>query len=401
MTFTLPPRIGSVCTGYGGLDEAVQQVYGGELVWVADNDPGAAAILAHHHPDIPNLGDITAVNWTDVPPVDVLTMGFPCQDVSVAGQRAGLLEGNRSGLWRHCARAINELNPDLVVIENVPGLLSSPADSDVEPCTWCLGDADGEPPLRALGAVLGDLAVLGRDAEWVSVPASGVGACHHRRRVFILAWPVAWAAHATGQGLEDGREGRPARGAAPAAHANGDAVREQPVPDAGRRSTALAGLARTEAPADPAHVGRQRGGQHGDGGPDLRTTISALAAADADREPRLERRNPAPGETAGGGASAVDCGCDRAPWGRYAPAIHRWEQVTGRAAPVPVDERGRLAVPFVEWMQGLEEGRVTGVPGLSRKAMLKALGNGVVSLQAVAALPLLHARAGMRAGVPA
>lgn len=356
-------RIGSLCTGYGGLDDAVQQTFGGELAWVADNDPGATAILAHHYPKVPNLGDITAVDWADVPPVDVLTMGFPCQDVSVAGQRAGLLEGNRSGVWRHCARAIEALNPQMVVIENVPGLLSSPADGDVEPCPWCLGDPGDEPPLRALGAVLADLAGLGFDAEWTSLDASAVDACHKRRRVFILAWPVAWAAHATGQGLEDGRQGRPARGAAPAAH--------------------------------PAHLGLSRGGQHGNGGLDLRTAIGVLAASDTDSESCDERRIPAPGETQGGGASAVDCGCDRAPWGRYAPAIHRWEQVMGRGAPAPVDDRGRLAVPFVEWMQGLAEGHVTAVPGLSRKAMLKALGNGVISRQAAVALPLLAARAGV------
>jgi DNA (cytosine-5)-methyltransferase 1 len=69
----------------------------------------------------------------------------------------------------------------------------------------------------------------------------------------------------------------------------------------------------------------------------------------------------------------------------------------GGPAPAPVDDRGRLAVPFVEWMQGLDEGHVTAVPGLSRKAMLKALGNGVVTLQAAVALPLLAARAGVTA----
>lgn len=69
--------------------------------------------------------------------------------------------------------------------------------------------------------------------------------------------------------------------------------------------------------------------------------------------------------------------------------------MTGRAAPAPVDENGRLAPLFVEWMQGLNEGHVTAAPGLSRKAMLKALGNGVISLQAMAALPVLAARAGV------
>ncbi|MEV1082135.1 DNA cytosine methyltransferase, partial [Streptomyces sp. NPDC050211] len=73
------PRIGSVCTGYGGLDEAVQAVFGGSLAWVADNDPGASRILAHRHPGVPNLGDITAVGWHDVEPVDIYVGGYPCQ----------------------------------------------------------------------------------------------------------------------------------------------------------------------------------------------------------------------------------------------------------------------------------------------------------------------------------
>ena len=135
------------------------------------------------------------------------------------------------------------------------------------------------------------------------------------------------------------------------------------------------------------------GGQHGSGGLDLRTAVAAVAVADADGEPRDQRRHPAPGETQGGGASAVGCGCDRAPWGRYASAVHRWEQVIGRAAPSPVDGRGRLSPAFVEFLMGLSEGHVTAVPGLSRNAQLKALGNGVVPAQAAAALRLLTARA--------
>lgn len=295
-------RIGSLCTGYGGLDEAVQQTFGGNLAWVADNDPGAAAILAHHYPNVPNLGDITAVKWADVPPVDVLTMGFPCQDVSVAGQRAGLLEGNRSGVWRHCARAIEALQPSLVVIENVPGLLSSRADGDVEPCPWCLGDPGDEPPLRALGAVLADLASLGFDAEWTSLDASAVGACHKRRRVFVLAWP----AHTEGAGLEDGRQGRPARNAAdasdaqgvgrgegrpeparqqgrprvvrsssaPAADADGDTVWEQPVPIPERCGAPVAGRATAEPPANSASLG------HGHPRPASERRMAAPAVTD-------------------------------------------------------------------------------------------------------------------------
>jgi hypothetical protein len=62
----VPPRIGSLCTGYGGLDEGVRSVLGGEVAWVADNDPGAAAILAHRFSSLPNLGDISAVDWSAV-----------------------------------------------------------------------------------------------------------------------------------------------------------------------------------------------------------------------------------------------------------------------------------------------------------------------------------------------
>ena len=73
------PSIGSLCSGYGGLDLAVQQVLGGTVAWHAETDPGASRILARHWPHAPNLGDITTIDWGDVPRVCVLTAGFPCQ----------------------------------------------------------------------------------------------------------------------------------------------------------------------------------------------------------------------------------------------------------------------------------------------------------------------------------
>ena len=85
MTF----RIGSLCTGYGGLDLAVESVLGGEFAWVADNDLGAAAILAHRFPSVPNLADITVTDWAAVEPVDVLAAGFPCQDLELRRPRRG------------------------------------------------------------------------------------------------------------------------------------------------------------------------------------------------------------------------------------------------------------------------------------------------------------------------
>jgi DNA (cytosine-5)-methyltransferase 1 len=171
----------------------VHSVLGGSTAWVSEIDPGACRILAHRLPDVPNLGDITAVNWANVEPVDILTGGFPCQDVSHAGARAGMGPGTRSGLWSRMADAIDHLRPSLVIAENVRGLLSAEAASDVEPCPWCLGDGAGEPPLRALGAVLADLAELGYDASWYGLRAADVGAPHGRFRVFVLAWPAGTA----------------------------------------------------------------------------------------------------------------------------------------------------------------------------------------------------------------
>ena len=83
-------RLGSLCTGYGGLDMAVQQVLGARLVWVADNDRHVRELLRQHHPHVPNLGDIGTLDWTSVEPIDLLSAGFPCQDISFAGRGAGI-----------------------------------------------------------------------------------------------------------------------------------------------------------------------------------------------------------------------------------------------------------------------------------------------------------------------
>jgi DNA (cytosine-5)-methyltransferase 1 len=191
----------------------VQAVTGGRLVAVAEHAPppakvpkppqAAARLLAHHYPTIPNLGDVSRIDWAPWRGrVSGITGGFPCQDVSHAGLQAGLAVGTRSGLWYEFARAIVELQPALVVIENVTGLRSARAGDpeevtdeeagDVEPGAGGLGDAHGRDArpvqLRALGAVLGDLAELGFDAEWVSIRASDVGAAHRRERVFVMAY---------------------------------------------------------------------------------------------------------------------------------------------------------------------------------------------------------------------
>jgi DNA (cytosine-5)-methyltransferase 1 len=183
-------RGGCLFAGAGALELAVGPVLDVDPVWFVENDPAASLVLAHHWPGVPNYGDITTVDWDSVEPIDLLTGGFPCTDVSAAGKRAGLRPGTRSGLWSHMAYAINKLRPKLVVIENVRGLLSTDAHCDLEPCPWCLGDNEGRP-MRALGAVLADLASIGYDARWCGIRASDVGAPHGRFRVFIIAWPTS------------------------------------------------------------------------------------------------------------------------------------------------------------------------------------------------------------------
>jgi DNA (cytosine-5)-methyltransferase 1 len=182
-------KIGSLFSGYGGLDLAVAKVTGATVAWHCEWDDAPSKILEKHFPGVPNYRDVTKVDFTKVEPVDILTGGFPCQDLSLAGKRAGLKDGTRSGLWSEFARAIEEIQPKLVVIENVRGLLSAKADNGVEYSEEELASLNGKPAIRAMGAVLGSLADLGFDARWQGVRASDAGAPHQRFRIFIVAYP--------------------------------------------------------------------------------------------------------------------------------------------------------------------------------------------------------------------
>lgn len=182
--------LGSLFTGYGGLDMAVEEVFGARTVWVSDNYPGACKVIERRFPEVPNLGDITKIDWSEVDPVDILAGGTPCQDLSTAGRRAGMTEGTRSNLWVQMREGINELRPRFVVWENVRGAYSAGADSAMGRSQRRL-EGSSVPPegpsLRALGRVLGDLASLGYDSQWCGLRASDVGAPHQRHRIFLLA----------------------------------------------------------------------------------------------------------------------------------------------------------------------------------------------------------------------
>lgn len=380
------PRIGSLCTGYGGLDSAVRQVFGGETVWHADIDPGASAILAHHWPHVPNLGDLTATDWHQV--VDtfgrphIVTGGYPCQPFSDAGLRKGT-EDERH-IWPHIANALRVLRPRIVVLENVRGHLG-----------------------RGFDTVLADLARLGFDAQWCLASASEVGAPHRRTRLFVLAVATDTAniGHERSGRTWDGRsglaDGRLAAADAERLGREGQRGDTGAQPEWSASATVGCGPAGGRAVAADAD-GRGREGhaqRHGDaleGQPEDQSRLDSHgpsvcreAAADSEGFGRGEgRTEPArqQGRPGAPGSGAPD-------WGSYGPAIRRWEAVTGRTAPWATDVRGRLSPRFVEWMQGLAPGHVTDVPGLTRTAQLKALGNGVVPAQAAAAIRLLHARA--------
>lgn len=164
--------VGSLFSGIGGLDLGLERA-GMTVRWQSEIDPYACRVLAKHWPHVPNLGDITQIEWSNIEPVDLICGGYPCQPFSLAGVRRG--DTDPRHLWPHFADAIRVLRPRYALLENVPGHLS-------------LG----------FGRVLGDLAELGFDAEWDCIPAAAVGAPHLRYRVIIVATNTDVEQHQSG-----------------------------------------------------------------------------------------------------------------------------------------------------------------------------------------------------------
>lgn len=152
----------SLCTGYGGLDLAVEEFFEAQLIGCADIDKYASLAIEKHF-NVPNYGDIRNVLDLDIE-FDILTAGYPCQPFSHAGQRKGLDDARH--IWPTIAEIIGKFRPRIVVLENVRGHLS-------------LGFKE----------VLKDLASLGYDARWQIVRASDVGAPHQRARIFVVSYP--------------------------------------------------------------------------------------------------------------------------------------------------------------------------------------------------------------------
>lgn len=342
-------RLGSLCTGYGGLDTAVQAVFGGETVWVADVDKGANKIIAHRYPNVPNIGDIATAAWDQLEPVDILTAGYPCQPFSHAGQRKGT--NDERHLWPYVREAVRVLRPRLTVLENVAGH-------------------------RSLGfdRVLGDLAEDGLHVWWTSIRASDIGAPHRRERLFIFATPDT---------------------SGPGTRRNGGTVPSS-LEEVGRTDLQLPATLHGSLLPTPRATDGSKGGpnQRGSSGdlmlPSAVALLPTSAVADIEggRRTRSGSRNT---ELLLNGIAAEDR------WADYAPAITHWERILGRAAPAPTQASSKgnpqLSPAFVEWLMGLPEGHVTDVPGITRNEALKALGNGVVPQQAEAAIRWLLTRA--------
>lgn len=166
-------RVLDLFSGIGGFSLGLERTGGFETVAFCEIEEFPRRVLAKHWPGVPIYDDVRTLTAerlaADGIAVDVVCGGFPCQDLSAAGRRAGI-EGERSGLWSELSRIIGELRPAYAIVENVPDLLNG------ERGAW-------------FGRVLGDLAALRYDAEWHCIPAAAVGADHERDRVWIIAYP--------------------------------------------------------------------------------------------------------------------------------------------------------------------------------------------------------------------
>ena len=418
-------RIGSLCSGYGGLDLAAEALFGARTVWHAEYDAAPSKILAERWPGVPNHRDITTTDWTTVEPIEILTAGYPCQPFSAAGKRKGT--DDERHLWPYVRDAIRVLRPRFVLLENVAGH-------------------------RSLGfdRVLGDLAEDGLHARWCSLRASDIGAPHHRERLFILAYPAYSASSGWDGWTRDAQRQAEER---EAAAGSGEGVR---APDADRLgrgqgagqssagepevAAAVGGHAALPDVVLPTPTATQYGSnQSASPGAAVRPSLDgvvrdmlpgvAVAYATGDLLPtpttydakddahlplHVDHPNlaaeaavrvlptPNASDATGGGADpasrvghsnqVIDAVLTADLWGKHGPAIQRWEQVF-RPAPSPTEPnkngRPRLNAAFAEWMMGLPSGWVTDVDGLTRGDQLKAIGNGVVPQQARAAFQWL------------
>jgi len=176
---------GSLFSGIGGIDLGFEWA-GIETKWQVEIDEYCQKLLSIRFPHTKKFTDVRKVGSHNLEQVDIISGGFPCQDISIAGKGVGI-EGERSGLWTELHRVIGELRPRFAFIENVPMLT-----------------------IRGGGRVIADLAEIGYDAEWQIVGADDVGAWHRRKRIWIVAYPRC--EHGEGQEVIREHEGEDRQG---------------------------------------------------------------------------------------------------------------------------------------------------------------------------------------------
>mgnify|MGYP003631087044 FL=1 len=179
-------------SGIGGFSLGLQRINGFETVAFCEIEDFSKKVLKKHWADVPIYEDVKNVTRKrlvsdGIPRIDVVTGGFPCQDLSIAGNQKGI-EAERSGLWSELCRIIGDVRPRYAIVENVTALIS--------------GDNG-----RWFGKVLGDLAEVGYDCEWHCISASELGAHHHRDRVWIIAYSEITRTGKNNKGLWSGTSG--------------------------------------------------------------------------------------------------------------------------------------------------------------------------------------------------
>lgn len=173
MSADKPLTVLDLFSGIGGFSYAAERLVGGfRTIAFCDSDEPCRKVLRKHWPDTPIFTDVRSLAAEEIKPLcpdglSLITAGFPCQDLSVAGKRAGY-DGERSVLFYEIIRLARELQPDFLLLENVRNLLSH---------------KDGE----TFQETLFQIAKAGYDAEWAVIPASHLGACHRRERIWIIA----------------------------------------------------------------------------------------------------------------------------------------------------------------------------------------------------------------------
>lgn len=408
--------IGSLCTGYGGLDMAAEAVFGATVGWTADIDPGASKIIGYRYPDVPNLGDFTKTDWSTVTPIDILTAGWPCQPFSQAGKQKGAADAR--AIWPAVARAVRDLRPRYVVLENVSAIATVRTGPE-------------------LARAVADLAAIGYVGSWCCVRAADVGAPHRRERLFIVATDARRVPGDQGRcaGPAEAPGGRPFGEPAGCDRAP---VALLPTPKTTDDRTATRGDVNRHQPglrALPLLLPTPTATPYGNNqssspGAAVRPPLDGVAQLlpTPTTEPTTgngHARNlggeakllPTPRAADGPkGAVSSTSTTDRrvrngqanlpefvlsAQFGQYAAAVARWTPIIGRPAPdptIPGRNGGRRLNPrFVEWMMGIPDGHVTDVPDLTIPQQLKALGNGVVPLQAETAICYLLNRSAVAA----